>query len=73
MLVAFKSPLHKEGKKSLMEYCQKNNLNFDDEFKKLSFWFASFGMIHPQAQEQMRYNSWLAWLLLCPELPQEIA
>jgi hypothetical protein len=56
-----------------MEYCQKNNLNFDDEFKKLSFWFASFGMIHPQAQEQMRYNSWLAWLLLCPELPQEIA
>jgi len=63
-LVYFRSPLVGHGKKSFNDWCSKNNLDFDVEYKKLSAYFDTFPpKVHCSAQDMMTYKSWLEWYL----------
>lgn len=67
-LTNFVSPLSGEGKSSLLDFCEKHDLDFDESYKKLSTWFDTFpAKIHVSANIRHSCKSWWEWLNLCPK------
>ena len=63
-LVDFRSPFAGDGRKNFGLWCEKHNLDFKAEYKKLSAFLDTFPpKVHCSAQDRMTYSTWLEWYL----------
>ena len=61
-LVDFRSPFAGDGRKSFEAWCGKHNLDFSEEYKKLSEYLATFPLkVHRHSAPIA--STWLDWYL----------